>query len=164
MSTIYLDMDGVVADWQQRVREILGRELEQGRRWPDRDWRRLVGFQRLYRELPLMPEAKYLVGQIKILAQQQDRDLCFLTAVPKNNDFPWAFQDKVHWANYHFPGIPVWFGPYSQDKQLRSAAGEILIDDREINIQQWQEHGGSGILYRDPAGSVLSQLEDLLNH
>ena len=163
MKTIYLDMDGVVADWQTRVREILGHELPEGERWADEDWRGLLRFQRLYSELPLMRDARYLVRQCQDLAEEHDYELKFLTAVPRRNDFPWAFEDKVHWANYHFPGIPVWFGPFSDDKQVRSAPGQILIDDRESNIQQWRARGGYGILYRpDLTKAVLQDLENFL--
>jgi sulfur relay (sulfurtransferase) DsrC/TusE family protein len=163
MKTIFLDMDGVVADWQSRVREILGHELPEGEQWADEDWRGLVQFQRLYSELSLMPDARYLVRQVQDLAIQHNYIVKFLTAVPQRNDFPWAFQDKVHWANRHWPEIPVWFGPYSRDKQLRSAPGQVLIDDRTSNIQEWRERGGHGILYRpDLTREVLEDLANFL--
>ena len=96
MNTIFLDMDGVVANWQARVQEIVGRELPEGERWPDEDWRSLIQFQRLYSELPLMPDARYLVRQCQDLAVKHNYVVRFLSAVPQRNDFPWAFQDKVH--------------------------------------------------------------------
>jgi 5'(3')-deoxyribonucleotidase len=163
MKTIFLDMDGVVADWQTRVREILGHPLPEGQRWADEDWRGLIQFQRLYSELPLMPDARYLVRQCQILALEHGYELRFLTAVPRRNDFPWAFQDKMCWVNRYWPEIPVWFGPYSDDKQTRSAPGQVLIDDRVSNIEQWRARGGWAYLYQGDAKPALDALRQYLD-
>ncbi|NBW53592.1 MAG: hypothetical protein EBR39_06710 [Betaproteobacteria bacterium] len=163
MKTIYLDMDGVVADWQVRVAEIVGRPLPEGERWPDEDWRSLIEFQRLYSELPLMRDARYLVNQCQLLARAHAYDVKFLTAVPRRNDFPWAFQDKVHWANKYFPSIPVWLGPYSEDKQKRSGPGQVLIDDRVTNCAQWRDRGGWAWQYLGDAKPALEALSHYLS-
>lgn len=162
MKTIFLDMDGVVADWQARVSEILGHPLPEGQRWPDTAWRSLINHQRLYSELPVMRDARYLVHQCQNLARDHGYELRFLTAVPRRNDFPWAFEDKVHWANRNFPGIPVWFGPYSDDKQIRSVPGNILIDDRASNVDQWRQQGGWAYLYLGEAKPALAALSQYL--
>lgn len=162
MKTIYLDMDGVVADWDRRVAEIIGHRLPSHSQWPDTDWRRMVQFQRFYWDLPLMADARYLVKRVEEIAQQHGYAVKFLTAVPGNNDFPHAFEDKIHWAAQYWPHIPVWFGPYSQDKQMRSRPGDILIDDRPSNIEQWQARGGWGILYHGQAVPALEELMSLL--
>ena len=155
-------MDGVVADWQARVREIVGRELPEGERWPEEDWRGLIQFQRIYSELPLMPDARYLVRQCQDLAAEYGYVIRFLTAVPRRNDFPWAFQDKVHWANRYWRDIPVWFGPFSDDKQVRSAPGQVLIDDRVSNCEQWRQRGGFAIRYLGHAEPALELLREYL--
>ena len=53
--TLYLDMDGVVADWETAIADILGYKLIEGDRWPDQDWRKIIQFQRVYRDIPLLP-------------------------------------------------------------------------------------------------------------
>jgi hypothetical protein len=65
--------------------------------------------------------------------------------VPKANDISWAFYDKVIWAQTNFPGIPVMFGPYSKDKWKHCLTGDILIDDRSSNIDEWRAAGGIAI-------------------
>lgn len=160
--TIFLDMDGVVADWMTFVRDIVGRELPEGQRWPDEDWRKLVQVQRIYRDLPVLPYAQDLVARVLTLAIRFDYNVKFLTAVPKRNDFPYAFEDKVHWANRHFIGIPVWFGPYSQDKKNRAAPGQVLIDDRITNITEWRDAGGYGIHHKNDPVATLQNLRDFL--
>jgi hypothetical protein len=162
--TLYLDMDGVVADWETAVADILGYKLVEGDRWPDQDWRKIIQFQRIYRDLPLLPWALDFVDQACEIAVQAHYAVRFLTAVPRRNDFPWAFEDKVHWANRHWPTIPVWFGPYSQDKQKRAAPGQILVDDRMVNITEWTAQGGRGIHFHRNPDSVLTELRGILLH
>ena len=160
--TLYLDMDGVVADWETAIADILGYKLVEGDRWPDQDWRKIIQFQRVYRDIPLLPWAHEFVGEACEIARAANYAVRFLTAVPRRNDFPYAFEDKVHWANHHFPTIPVWFGPYSQDKQQRAAPGQILVDDRITNINEWTAQGGRGIHFHRNPDEVLAELRYIL--
>jgi hypothetical protein len=69
----------------------------------------------------------------------------FLTAVPHYNDVHWAFWDKMLWAQERYPDIPVHFGPYSQDKQKHCQPGDILVDDRPDNCENWIRVGGVAV-------------------
>jgi len=158
MSTIYLDMDGVVADFDRAVQAILGGDTRVDQRYPESEWAKLRGHQRIYRDLPLCADANMLVDGVQALARYHGLRVLFLTAVPKDNDFPWAFADKIEWARRYFPDIPVWFGPYSDEKQIRSRPDDVLIDDRVSNIDQWRGQGGYAILYQGPAQPVLDEL------
>jgi 5'(3')-deoxyribonucleotidase len=158
MSTIYLDMDGVVADFDRAVQAILGGDTRVDQRYPESEWAKLRGHQRIYQDLPLCVDANFLVNGVRALAKEQGLRVLFLTAVPKDNDFPWAFVDKIAWAQRYFPDIPVWFGPYSEDKQIRSRPDDVLIDDRVSNITQWRDQGGYAILYQGQAQPVLDEL------
>ena len=160
--TLYLDMDGVVADWETAIADILGYKLVEGDRWPDQDWRKIIQFQRIYRDLPLLPWAREFVDEASKIALAANYAVRFLTAVPRRNDFPYAFEDKVHWANKHFPTIPVWFGPYSQDKQKRAAPGQVLVDDRMTNINEWIAQNGIGIYFHRNPDAVLAILRNIL--
>ena len=160
--TLYLDMDGVVADWETAIADILGYKLIEGDRWPDQDWRKIIQFQRVYRDIPLLPWALEFVDEAGKIARAANYAVRFLTAVPRRNDFPYAFEDKVHWANKHFPTIPVWFGPYSQDKQKRAAPGQVLVDDRMTNINEWIAQNGIGIYFHRNPDAVLAILRNIL--
>lgn len=163
MSTIYLDMDGVVADFDKKAEEIIGYSHPPYTRFPSEDWAKLLDYQRFYRDLPLCKDAKHLVTTVLHLAHNKRMDVKFLSALPRDNDFPWAAYDKVLWAQEHFPGIPVWIGPYSDDKQQRSKPGEVLIDDRKVNIEQWQSKGGFAILHTGDVEASLTALRSFLN-
>ncbi len=147
---IYLDMDDVVADWMGYARAYLKIQWAEGEMVPDNQWRRLKDDQRMYRNLPLKEGAHELVNWCREYSKKTGCGLYFLTAVPHNNDMPWSFQDKVFWAQEHFPGIPVFFGPYSHDKWVRcESPDDILIDDRRSNNEEWRRQGGRAFLYKN---------------
>lgn len=139
--TIYIDMDGVVADFNSYVSNILGRQIG----WDQQDltsdeWDILAEIPNLYRHLPLIEESVKMVGLCKSFASRVNVE--FLTAIPRQTTMPSAKQDKIDWINDYFPGIPVNFGPYSKDKQKWARLGDILIDDKPSNIQEWGAAGG----------------------
>jgi hypothetical protein len=161
MNTLYLDMDGVVADFDAYAYLTLGLSPSEGI-YPNSEWEKLRSNPRLYRDLEKTPYADELVFQCSVFAKRNKFDLKFLTAVPKDNDLPWAFYDKFKWVEKNgFSNIPIMFGPYSKDKHMHCKTGDILIDDRTSNIEEWIAAGGYGILHRT---SYEHTLEELFNY
>ena len=158
MNTIYLDMDGVVADWNAYVDPILGRRQMGFEPYTQEDWAKVLAHPRLFRNLPRCPDAELLVSTVSDIAWHHEWEVKFLTAVPHQNDFPWAFWDKIAWADQYFPGIPVWFGPYSEDKHIRCQPSDILIDDRPSNIEEWRGAGGRAIYHTGDVQATLVEL------
>lgn len=147
MTTLYLDMDGVVADFDEYAYRTLGLPPSEGV-YPEDVWVKLAANPRIYRDLVKTPYADDLVHFCKEYCHKHEYNLKFLSAVPKGNDVPWSFYDKVNWAREYYPTIPVFFGPFSKDKWQRCEPGDILIDDRVSNITAWMSKGGRGILHR----------------
>lgn len=149
---IYLDMDDVVADWISHAQDFLKMRWDHvsGERIPQSDWDRLKNDSRFYRSLPLKPGAKELVSWCTQYATTNEgTGLYFLTALPHDYSMPYCAQDKVWWANQHFPGIPVFFGPFSHDKWRHCTPGDILIDDRHSNCSEWVSAGGMAHIYKE---------------
>lgn len=142
-------MDDVVADWMSSAKAIVNRNWNYGERIPESDWARVKARQRFYRDLPVKPGATELVEWCQDYKDRTDCGLFFLTALPHDYSMPWASQDKVWWANDHFPRIPVFFGPFSHDKWRHCKAGDILIDDRTSNCEEWRSAGGLAHVYRN---------------
>jgi len=146
---IFLDMDEVVADFKGYAGSVLGHNVY-SIRYPDDEWNKLLANPRLYRDLPLKAGANELVEWVKTYqSRNPDVFVAFLTAIPRHNDVPWAFWDKVLWAQQYFPGIPVFFGPMSTDKHIHCEPGDILIDDRKTNNDDWINAGGRAHMYTE---------------
>lgn len=160
MNKIFLDMDDVVADYSKKLYQILGYK-KQDNVYLDYEWKIILENQRIYKHLEPCIGSEKIVYTAEKISNIQKKELCFLTAVPHKNDFPWAFYDKLNWANKYFPNIPVWFGPYSSDKQKHCSPGDILVDDRKSNIDAWISVGGIGILHTSIEETIY-QLESLL--
>ena len=147
---IYLDMDDVVADWIAYAQDFLKMRWDHvaGERIPQADWDRMKEDHRFYSKLPIKAGAYDLVNY----CQQAVRDgkaesLQFLTALPHDYSGQYASWDKVWWADRNFPGIPVFFGPFSHDKWRHCKPGDILIDDRHSNCHEWIAQGGNAHIY-----------------
>jgi 5'(3')-deoxyribonucleotidase len=161
MRTIYLDMDGVVADFDEYAHRTLGLPPSEGV-YPEDIWNQLASNGRIYRDLVLCEGAMLLVNTMRHIAIEHELYLKFLSAVPKGNDVPWAFTDKVEWAQKHFPDIPVMFGPFSKDKHMHCKKGDILIDDRRSNIEEWDAAGGHGILHKGDVHHTIERVKSLV--
>lgn len=144
--TLYLDLDGVCADWTTGVQQLIGYKLQDPKQhYPDHDWQKIKTADRLFKTLPKMPLADNFVNLARQFRDTLHYELLFLTAIPTYNDMPWAFYDKMTWTQSYYPDIPVHFGPYAQDKQKYSKPNNILVDDRLDNCTQWESKGGIAI-------------------
>ena len=148
---IFLDLDDVVADWIGAAKIHLNLDwpwTRGGPMIPQADWDRLCFHDRFYRDLPVAEGGHDLVRWAVDFAKKNDMEAAFLTALPLDGRVPFCKQDKIHWVNTHFPHVPLTFGPYPQDKQKHCQPGDILIDDRPENCEQWRAVGGIAHQYR----------------
>ena len=60
MTTLYIDMDGVVADFDRYAQETLGLPPSGGM-YPPEEWQRIAENDRIYRDLEKTPYADKLV-------------------------------------------------------------------------------------------------------
>lgn len=158
--SIYIDMDGVVADFEERVSEILGRKIGWGvSDLSHEDWEKVTKIKDLYRHLPLIPESTKLVGACKSFSHRFH--VGFLTAIPRETTMPSSREDKTHWLNVHFPGLPIYFGPFSRDKQKHCRPLDILIDDKPENVEEWALAGGCAIHH---TGKSADDYEKTIKH
>lgn len=161
--TFYLDMDGVVADWNEGAARIVGYHMPNPNAYyPQEDWEKVRNHQRMFLDLPLMRQANEMVGLARRFRDELDYELLFLTAVPHYNDIHWAFWDKCLWAQRHFPDIPVHFGPYSGDKQTHCRPGDILVDDRPDNCNRWVATGGIAVHVTRDYDKALADVKSML--
>lgn len=146
---LFIDMDDVVADFTGYANWVTDSNYEaDGGRFPNDVWQEIIKNQHIYLDLKLKQDANALVDWCRNAGNQIGFDIYFLTALPRANDVKFAEPDKIKWADHYFPGIPVLFGPHSQDKWQHCEEGDILIDDRESNCKEWEAAGGQAFMYR----------------
>jgi len=130
---LFLDADGVLADFDQGASEILGSRpkafiAKHGR---GAFWKRLAKAPNFYGDLPEMPDARVLFDAVKHLKST------ILTGLPMGN---WASGQKVEWATEHFPGVPI-ITCMAADKHKHMHPGDVLVDDREKHRAAYEEAG-----------------------
>lgn len=157
MKRIFLDMDGVLANWEKSVTEVLGRDSAVR----DFTWEELLeAAPRLYADLELMPSAVRLWDYVRNSSGVSSVKI--LTAIPRRIHWPDCTSHKREWVWKHFGSdVDVLFGPFAWDKQFHcKGIDDILIDDSELNIPQWRQRGGLGILHTsvDDTIDVLKML------
>ena len=163
MNTIYIDMDGVVADFDTFVSNLLGRPIgwnDSKQDLTDEEWVKLASVDSLYYQLPMMPDATKLIAYVKSLSTKFH--IGFLTAIPRRTTIPSAQADKLAWIKKYFPGMRMDIGPYSHDKQKWCTPGDILIDDRPSNIEQWTAAGGIAIFHTGDVNATIKYLNKVL--
>jgi hypothetical protein len=159
---VYLDMDGVLADFDQRFRDLSGMapkdfENKYGRKafWDLIDEENKVKF---WVGIPTMPGAADLVNAVK------DYDYELLTSPSAKKQ---SYLGKILWVKNHtgdvFPSKPRINFKKAKEKHLvkpQLAKTDILIDDREDTIGRWNAAGGTGIVYKN-ISQVLNDLGKL---
>lgn len=150
MSTVYIDLDGVLANMDKKAKEILGENCTEIQ---EKEWNILKEkCPNFYRELELMPSAEELWDTWQLSCAFSGANLKILTAIPRRINWYETVNQKREWVWEHFgKNVEVMFGPFAYDKQFYCRSNrDVLVDDMALNIQQWKDRGGMGFFYRDP--------------
>lgn len=147
MKRLYLDCDGVLADFDGAFRERFGHSSRgyQARHGTPAFWRDIRREEpQFYLFLPLLPDARALFDAVAHLRPT------ILTGCPSGG---WAEPQKIAWAGVHFPGTPI-ITCMARDKSRHCQPGDVLVDDREKYRDLWEDAGGVFILHRSAAESI----------
>jgi hypothetical protein len=146
MRQLYLDCDGVLADFDKGATAILGMKPKafEHRHGLGRFWQKLAQAPDFYFSLPLLPDAMQLFDAVKHL------DPIILTGLPRGN---WAADQKMRWAAEHFPGVRM-ITCMARDKRNHAREGDVLVDDMEKYRDLWEQAGGIFVHHRSAAESI----------
>ena len=149
MRQLYLDCDGVLADFDKGATAVLGLPPKafEKRHGLGRFWQKLAQAPDFYFSLPLEDDARELFDAVRHL------DPVILTGLPRGN---WAADQKVRWAAQHFPGTRI-ITCMAVNKRNHCVPGDVLVDDTLKHAHLWEEAGGIFIPHR----SVEETLETL---
>ena len=160
---IYLDMDGVVADFDQRFRDLSGMSPDEftSKYGKNAFWDFIdEGNNKIkfWVGIPPMEGAKELVDYVS----QHDYSMLTAPSIKKQSRL-----GKNLWIRNHtgdvFPSKPHVIFKSAKTKHLVKPSltkFDILIDDKQSTIDNWNNAGGTGILYLS-ASQVISQLQKL---
>jgi len=157
---IYLDLDGVLADFDGSVKRHTGKYPHE--QSDDEMWKSVEKDEHFYSKLEKMPGADDFYTNILAIATNNGYTVKILTAIPRKSTMPEAGPDKIKWVKKHFGDIEVKLGPYSKDKWKHADPNDILIDDRKSNIDEWKKKGNAiGILFKN-SNDAISNLKFII--
>ena len=148
---IYCDMDGVLADFESGYEELTGIDLRGEFQKGDDFWDPIskagVGF---WAGLKWMPDGQELWDYLKPFNP-------VLLSAPSREQS--SRIGKHVWVKHKIPGTKLILR-YASQKQELATLESILIDDRQVNIDQWEAAGGIGILHTS-ASNTIRQLKKI---
>ena len=149
MPQLFLDCDGVLADFDSGARAVLGgmtpRQFEDAHSRGE-FWKRLARTPDFYANLPLMADAQRLFDAVAHLGPT------ILTGLPLGT---WAAPQKVTWAARHFPGTPI-ITTMARDKFRHMTGADVLVDDRADHRPAWEDAGGTFIHHKNAERSIAA--------
>lgn len=147
---IFLDMDGVLSDFEGCFRKHTGYDFLES---DPNKWRTVGSIKGFWEFMPWMPDGKELWNAVKFLKQLTPT---ILTAPTFNTE---CKSGKLAWCKRELGAkVPVII---EKIKEKYASPDGILIDDRTKNIDAWKAAGGIGILHTSAAQS-LSELNGIL--
>ncbi len=159
MIKIYFDMDGVLADFEGYYHDNgIPFDFDDHE---EESWDVVRNTPNFYYVL------KPIKGALELFKKfSESYDCIILSAKPKPfRGVPTAEEDKINWL-IKYLGQEVADKAnicYREDKEkFCTGSQDILVDDYEINIEEWTKKGGTGVLFKD-AESAEKQLNDILS-
>jgi hypothetical protein len=155
MYCLFVDMDGVLVDFESGVRTVTG-QLPHDQS-PRTMWPQLARTGGFYEELGWLADGRTLWEHVRSL------DPTILTGLPLGK---WAEPQKRAWCSRELGDTVPVITCMSRDKHVRGRAATpdgavpVLIDDRMSLKEKFEAAGGVFIHYKDTAGAV-TQLQAL---
>lgn len=140
MPNIFLDNDGVFADFDAHFENLFGSH-------PNK-----IGDPHIWTYINEDPEAFWegmplMEGAVEKFEAFRPYNPTFLTGCPKSG-YDVAAAHKRVWLREKFGDVPV-ITCLSRDKQVHmKAPGDVLLDDMPRNLKRWEAAGGVAIRYR----------------
>jgi beta-phosphoglucomutase-like phosphatase (HAD superfamily) len=147
INMIYLDMDGVIADFTKRYKELyhmMPREAEKKKEF-NKFFDEFIATKQ-FETLDLMPGAE--VG-LEFLRKHLTVPTQILSSTANQERYDEISKQKLIWLNTHNVTFTPQFVPGKKHKWKFARPDTIIIDDTESVIDDWRKAGGIGILHKD---------------
>lgn len=147
MITLYLDMDGVLADFNKEYSKHDIQKVDRKR------FRSAVLEHNIFEKLDFMSDAQELLNHVSHL---KNVNIEILTSVGTHDPFQGnaAKQQKLIWLEKHNIPYKANFVRNKTEKSLYATPTSILIDDSPGCISPFIEKGGHGILHHKASETI----------
>ena len=147
ISMIYLDMDGVIADFVKRYKELYRMEPKEAEKKKEfnKFFDEFIATKQ-FETLDLMPGA---MDGLTFLRKHLTVPTQILSSTANEARYDEISKQKLIWLNTHGVTFSANFVPGKRHKYKFAGPDKIIIDDTESVINQWKEAGGIGILHKD---------------
>ncbi len=165
MKTIYVDMDGVLSDFDKHYHDMFGiyprqvRENKVKGQYSDY-WNKIID-SRGFANLPLFPGAEELVQYLNGLDRKKT-NICILTSSGGFDRHVDVQLQKLYWLDFYKIKYPAVVVPGRRFKSGFADERSFLIDDTLSNIEEFIAAGGEAVQHTDPK-ITIPKLEEWLS-
>jgi 5'(3')-deoxyribonucleotidase len=158
---IYLDMDGVLSDFEKKFIEYYGflSLSKRDRKEWSKDWEDFILNKKGFEQLDVFPGSKELLNFIK---KYPNIDVEILSSSGGKRFHGEVTVQKIKWLKNHGINYKANIVPGRRHKKEYATPETIMIDDTPDVISSFSAAGGEAILHKD-AKETIKKLESLLN-
>lgn len=151
IAKIYVDMDGVIADFYKRYREMFNIDPDDARYKAqfNGNFPHFIDTEQ-FATLDLMPDARELLDFLDVLVIT--KEILSSTARPENQAA--ISMQKARWLATHNIIYKTNFVPGKQHKYKFATPNSIIIDDTRSVIEDWTKAGGIGIHHKNAKETI----------
>ncbi len=151
MTRLFIDMDGVLADFDGHYTKLFGETPEESdKQHKSRLWNNINGHMgEFFAELPKMPGVTTLLQAIRYLHSAGKVSEVYILTAAGDSTFEVVSKQKRKWLAQH---ISDNYMVLTTRKGVDKAAfvqkpGDVLIDDMQKNCDAWEAAGGTAVHY-----------------
>lgn len=156
IKTIYLDMDGVIANFEKRYKELYGIEPQQAEK--KKQFGELFGNfikTQQFATLEMLPQAEQLISFLESV----DIPTKILSSTARPDSHDEISQQKLLWLKTHGIKFDPIFVPGKSLKYKYANQESLIIDDTISVIDDWRRNGGHAIWHNNvPATLAMLKL------
>jgi hypothetical protein len=158
-TTIYVDMDGVLADLRKAVCQYVGKDHVEDEDYDKYFLDHKDNIKDCFRNLTKFDSTDYLIKLVSDVAGSYK-----ICSSPLRSDRENSSIGKSEWleSNLEIKPLEKIFTGRKESYATTNGKPNILIDDKEKNIRRWEDKGGIGILYsaeHDSLDTIVQGLE-----
>lgn len=154
MITLYLDMDGVLCNFDKAYRKLDPEKVDR------KKFRDAVFIHKIFEDLEFMPDTQELLNYVSKL---ENINIEILTSMGTYDEIQGnaAKHQKMHWLNTHNIPYKANFVRAKQEKANFAHDHAILVDDSPGCINPFIAKGGHGILHTKSLDTI-QQIHDTI--